>query len=162
MFTTIIEIGLYFLGLTIGILLGRLFFGAERSGAARRVRAAPNVRKHDLFYQAENGQQLPIGEAEDAPDADSSAVRLPVSDLDAVANHWRQKAEVAHGFALRWYRIGNRPERVAYWNGISEARCKCADELRETIAASAPQRSGGERRKPNTEVSNPDANNTKP
>jgi len=62
--------------------------GTKRSGAAQRclpsttgsASAASNVKKHDLFYQCEDGKQLPIGETEDGPGVDNSVVQLPVSD----------------------------------------------------------------------------------
>ena len=130
--------------------------GTERSGAAQRCppstpgspSGAPSFQKLSCGRTAPKVSKPSNFGKEGAPDVDNSVVRLPVSELAAVANGWRNLAEQCHEARKDCIR-GKNVNQAKCHKSEADALEFCAEELEEIIASQRPQRSGGERRKAN-------------
>jgi len=81
----------------------------------------------------------------------SRAVQLPVSELAAVVEEWRLEAKKHDEESEEFEKLNHRLLSASVSSHAAQLNI-CADRIEKIIAASAPQRSGGERRKLNADL----------
>jgi hypothetical protein len=105
---------------------------------------APNTDKSKCGGGASDVSKTSHVNAEGETDDLSRLVRLPVSELAALVEKWRNESLEQFESSRHCH---ERQEYASeqWFIGASNTKSFCALELLETLAASAPQRSGGER-----------------
>ena len=146
----IIELALYFLGMAVGILLGRFVFrggatdretrhgfassGGSPSAADEHGRAMENITVPEVA-------EILNVKAEGEPPDLSRLVRLPVSELFALAQKWRRQSELFEDSAKTLGAIGIDKNAYALRRGAFLLK-RCAQNLEQLIAKSAPSAAG--------------------